>query len=652
METSLLKALAIVHIFMLNPIIGLIGFDCKHDDVEYSAVSIKDVAECDETKPSASQSTINIQLLQKRRISKVFYVSCYVHISVLISHCGMHSHSSMAQGGFTQRIESFTQASCKKAIATKTVTILGVPVDVNVINSSITGSITPHGSLWGGDARCSGSGFSFNGQYYSDSVMQVSYNIILKTGYGTHDSENGLMITGFGSSGPYNDGALLDRNYGYVFWSSKVDDDCSNPRSYMVLYEGPAERLFSERDNRTVIVVEQQTTTFSLQLKEPTLICSQHAHNTEHDQLKVITSANNLFFFQKVADSLDINLSTYINAKFVYVERHLRTNIETLYEDVIKFRCKVTRQTLVNLLSMASISEDEFAYAYMGKPGYTSVRRGEVSYLIKCVPTYVTIQSSPRCYNDVVINYNNLTKFLASKTNIIQDFSEEVECSQLTPVLYELQGKWYNIYPTPISVPDPIHLNPNRDREWSYKSPNELSKSGIYTEENIQSWQQSLILASSQNALTKIITNKFIGRDIDSQGSSIHTYIDEDVMSRITKNFFVKAWGVFSSFGQIMSGCLGFIIVGKLLKIIIDSVMNGIALYRVYGFSIALLGCVWDNVAHLLISFRSKSDKLGPKKQSCSDLDEELTECPQSTPLVNPVGLYPQLKSVNSSDLV
>ncbi|UOW66032.1 glycoprotein [odonatan chu-related virus 137] len=651
MKTIPTLSILLLWITVASEVYGLIGYDCKHRDVQYSPVSIKNVAECDEVKSSASQSSVNIQLLQKRRMSKVFYVSCYVHISALITHCGMHSHASVVQGGFTQRIETFTSESCKKAIATKTVIILGIPVDVHNLNSSVSGSITPHGSLWGNNAKCQGSGFSFNGNYYSDSVMQVSYEIILKTGYGTHDAESGIMITGFGSSGPYREGALLDRNYGYVFWSTALDSDCSSPRSYMVLYEGPAEKLVSIRDNRTIIVVEQQSTTFSLQLKEPTLLCSQHAYNTEHDQLKIVTAANNLFFFRKVADSLDINLSTYINAKFVYVERHMRTNIETLYEDVIKFRCRVTRQTLINMLSLASINEDEFAYAYMGKPGYTSVRRGEVSYLIKCVPMYVSIKTASRCYNDVVIDYNNKTKFLASKTNIIQDFSEEVDCSQLTPVLYELQGKWYNVYPNPISVPDPIVLDPNQAREWNYRSPHALSKSGIYTQEHIESWQKSLMLASSQNALTKIITNKFIGKDIDSQGSSIHTYLDEDVISRITKSFFVRVWGIFSSFGQIMSGFLGFILIGKAIKILIDSIMNGVALYRVYGFSIALLGCVWDNIAHLLISFRKKPKGPDPPQEPSAPDEKDLPSGQTSTPLLPAPRKYPIIKAINSSDL-
>ncbi|APG78701.1 putative glycoprotein [Hubei odonate virus 11] len=632
---------------------GLIGFDCKHKDVEYSAVSVKQVAECDEVKPAVHQSKMNIQLLQKRRLSKVPYISCYTHANILITHCGMHSHASVVAGGLSQRIEQYTSETCRRAFATKTVILFGTPIDINSFNTTITGSIIPYGSVINNDASCIGTSFAYNGNHYRASVMQVSYEIILKTGYGTYDSETGIFNTGLGSYGDYKEGVLLDRNFGYVFWKTSDNEDCSSSTSYLVLYEGPAEKLVSERDNRSIIVVEQQSTTFSLQLREPTLLCSQHAFNTEHDQLKIITSNNRMFFFKRIADSLDINLSTYINAKFVYVERHLRANIETLYEDVMKFRCRVTRQTLTNLLSLASIDEDEFAYAYMGRPGYTSVKRGEVAYLIKCVPTYITLQSSTRCYNDVVISHNNKTKFLASKTNIIQDFSEEVECSQLTPVLYELQGKWYNVYPSPIAVPDPIVLNPNREREWEYKSPNHLSKSGIYSQESIESWQQSLMLASSQSALTKIITSKFIGKDIDSQGSSIHTYIDEDIMAHITTNFFVKAWGVFSNFGQIMSGLLGFIIIGKLFKLVVDSIMNGIALYRVYGFSIALMGCIWDNVAHLLISFRKKDKK--PTAPSKEDLCDNQCEPPAAqNPLLTqstPVSMYPNVRSMTSHEL-
>lgn len=55
----------------------------------------------------------------------------------------------------------------------------------------------------------------------------------------------------------------------------------------------------------------------------------------------------------------------YTNSKFVYMERHMRSQINTLYQDVIMQRCELEKQVIQNTLSLATILPDEFAYRLM-----------------------------------------------------------------------------------------------------------------------------------------------------------------------------------------------------------------------------------------------------------------------------------------------
>lgn len=81
------------------------------------------------------------------------------------------------------------------------------------------------------------------------------------------------------------------------------------------------------------------------------------------------------YFKKKPIEALDVNLATYVNSKFVYVERHIRNQLEKLYRDVVKHRCELSRTVMAQQLSMAITAPEEFAYSFNSSPE----RRG-------CVP--------------------------------------------------------------------------------------------------------------------------------------------------------------------------------------------------------------------------------------------------------------------------
>lgn len=67
-------------------------------------------------------------------------------------------------------------------------------------------------------------------------------------------------------------------------------------------------------------------------------------------------------------DNLDIFI--YVNSKFVYVKKHIRNQMTTLYYNVMQQRCELESEVLRNTLSFATILLDEFAYRLMKGPGY------------------------------------------------------------------------------------------------------------------------------------------------------------------------------------------------------------------------------------------------------------------------------------------
>ena len=87
-----------------------------------------------------------------------------------------------------------------------------------------------------------------------------------------------------------------------------------------------------------------------------------------------------------------MDILTYVNSKFIYVERHLRTEINRLYHDVLTQRRILEQQVFRNILTLATQSPDEFAYHLMEGPGYMLVhncRRSSTYRMVKCIPVGV-----------------------------------------------------------------------------------------------------------------------------------------------------------------------------------------------------------------------------------------------------------------------
>ncbi|KYM84284.1 hypothetical protein ALC53_05377 [Atta colombica] len=69
-------------------------------------------------------------------------------------------------------------------------------------------------------------------------------------------------------------------------------------------------------------------------------------------------------------ENLDIFL--YVNSKFIYVEKYVKTQLTQLYRDMEQ-KCALERQILKNALTLANIASDEIAYQITRKPGYIAV---------------------------------------------------------------------------------------------------------------------------------------------------------------------------------------------------------------------------------------------------------------------------------------
>jgi len=149
----------------------------------------------------------------------------------------------------------------------------------------------------------------------------------------------------------------------------------------------------------------------------------------------------------------NFDIFTYVNSKFTFVEKHVKTQLTQLYRDMMEQKCALEKQILQNALSLSSIAPDEMAHRIMKAPGYTA---GEVIHLIKCIPVECRARQTENCYIELPVTHGNTSAFLLPGSRILTTGTPR-DCSEFLPIMYRLHGTWYRLMPRPVkSVNHPI----------------------------------------------------------------------------------------------------------------------------------------------------------------------------------------------------
>ena len=76
-------------------------------------------------------------------------------------------------------------------------------------------------------------------------------------------------------------------------------------------------------------------------------------------------------------------------------------------------------------------------------------------------------------------------------------------------------------------------------------------------------------------------------------------------MGKLLANFFL--------FGSATAGIFGILLTIKIIKFGLDTVIHGVALHQVYGFSFHLLGAIWDSVTQVLLHWGNTKNNFKEK---------------------------------------
>ncbi|KAJ8975126.1 hypothetical protein NQ317_019946 [Molorchus minor] len=86
-------------ILRVYEVTGLIAYDCGDDNVDITAISLRNVARCPDPSSAYTSESVDATVFQRNDVGLQHVWSCFVEVTRLITYCGMHSHSSVVSGG-------------------------------------------------------------------------------------------------------------------------------------------------------------------------------------------------------------------------------------------------------------------------------------------------------------------------------------------------------------------------------------------------------------------------------------------------------------------------------------------------------------------------------------------------------------------------
>ncbi|XP_076384513.1 uncharacterized protein LOC143263387 [Megalopta genalis] len=602
---------------------AIVGYDCSGNNLNITTVSLNEIGDCDTEQLTTMTEQTYIQLLQLSEFNYVDVIQCKVEIARTIHYCGMHSHISAVQNGINQYLETTTEEECNQMHqfgifhAGRNTFLYGLKT-----NTTVTRPFTMAGKL-NIDGTCHGADFSDPYGSWENVVVQATATITIRASSVPVRLEANKVILKSGTICGFQSGTCLDNEDGYTYWKPFPVSTCKFDQ-YDVLYEGLASKItetLNQQPTPSVFALTTKEITFAFTKTGEMPICGYTLFQTEHPKLFILeTNKGNTFTTAKRTRVENFDIFTYINSKFVYIEKHIKTQMTTLYRNLLKQKCDLEKQVLTNALTLATLKPDEFAQTVTKLPGHMALVAGEVIHIIKCIPVNVQVRHAQECYNELPVTHNNRTMFLTPKTRILSNHGTQRDCSHVLPVMYEIDQSWHKLLPRPTETVPPQVLQPLKEPIWRYINPLNLATSGIYTQKDLNNLRDHIMFPAEKAAIINSMARTMTGKNIPSGTLSLMDMINEDTLNQIAENAATKFWNGFLRFGSVSAGLIGIFIIFRIFKTIVDTIIQGYQIHSTYGCGLHLCGAAWSSITHLLLHRASKH-----KYQVDADNDPEPT---------------------------
>lgn len=404
---------AVILFLTYHTALGLIAYDCS-TQVNISALSLLDVGDCDIPQLTPKRQPMMIQVVQIKEYANTEVIVCKIFVKRTIRTCGFLSVNRMVDGGDMDYVREISGEECRKMHTTRTFRATdSVAITELKLNATNRATETLVGQTEN-DGECNGEHYSAFGKNFKDVVVTAKFEITSTSYTAQIALKHNKIILPSGVRCNLHEGQCIDAEEGFVFWDVLPKHKCDTSDKYEILYQGTSDKLHDTtyEHAKTVYSVTNDEIIIALTKKDEFEVCGYNVIVTDHPKLFVIEVQGKGPFARVKLTDRNKDVLNYLNSKIVYVEWHIRTQLNTSYRDVIMQQCLLERQVLQNALTLATIAPDEAATRLTKQDGHVAAIAGEVIYLIKCLAAEVKIRPTDECYQHLPVEKKKRRTFL------------------------------------------------------------------------------------------------------------------------------------------------------------------------------------------------------------------------------------------------
>ena len=212
-------------------------------------------------------------------------------------------------------------------------------------------------------------------------------------------------------------------------------------------------------EKKPAILVDRPKLAFALILTEELIFCNTNVFYTGNEGYFIAIFNGTLppittEFSANREENLGVMMDTL--TKLILLEKNIESSLTDMVNHLEQKLCLNRRLDIMNLLSLARVNTEEFAYNLMEGPGYHSEIRGELIYILNCQPVNIPLRPvNKTCFQEIPVVYQNKSMFARPKSRIITEVGTQIDCDPFLPGRYRLGNDWYVIYPTRNKMPRP-----------------------------------------------------------------------------------------------------------------------------------------------------------------------------------------------------
>lgn len=599
--------------YALLPVVaGLVAFDCNSKSVNLTTISLVSTPSCDPSTANITTTDVKIAVTQSTEKYELEFFRCHMESRNHMGRCG-RSIDTFHHAGLFSSISHPSRESCLRMHTQGLLSIVANTemIDITVKpNEQTRFSYVSRGFVDSSGSCTPGPTLVREGRVYERPLVNTELVIILSKGTAMVLVEENQIRFPNGKTCRLSDDTCFDADYGEVFWTT-LKPLCDGPESEKSLvYEGRATLVTDHTGNKTVQYVQVNYGGYDFQVlleEKHEMICGYRSLHTEHPSLFVtfLSTTGPTFPLKRKMTSVDVSLLNFVNSKLVYSFRHVKQEVSRLFDLFNMDRCHAHNRITQNMMSLALLPPQEFAYMY-GGPRYSAVTRGEVVYLAKCRPVPVVPDLEEEgCFNELPVKYNNVTMYLTPRSRILISVGTPLPCLPDLLPKYFLNDNWYvRTSHGLITVPSPNVITPD---VLSYEFRELSGITGLYRADMIRQYQNALISPMVESVITSRVVGSLSGGNSLPSGykyTSGFTPLDYDAIKEKVGSF----WDRFTDSAVRAGGWFGFIFIMfgmyKFCLYVASVVINFMHVRHDVGALWAIRICLFDVLCNLVFHGR------------------------------------------------